>query len=105
MKPEQRREVISKFNKATLKSKISTIVIGGMSSRIAVSPESSGITKLTITTLQCMWEKAEVLMNSDNMITPAPGDDASAKMILSYVTGSGKTLRPVQKSIIRYEHV
>ena len=90
MKPEQRREVISKFNKATLKSKISTIVItnsGGMSSsrkRIAVSPESSGITKLTITTLQCMWEKAEVLMNSDNMITPAPGDDASAKMVLSY---------------------
>ena len=90
MKPEQRREVISKFNKATLKSKISTIVItnsGGMSSsrkRIAVSPESSGITKLTITTLQCMWEKAEVLMNCDNMITPAPGDDASAKMVLSY---------------------
>lgn len=89
MKPEQRREVISKFNKATLKSKISTIIIGGMSSsrkRIAVSPESSGITKLTITTLQCMWEKAEVLMNSDNMITRATGDDASAKMVLSYLS-------------------
>ena len=90
MRPEQRREVITKFNKATMKSKqpatvaANSDVASSSYRRIAVSPQSSGITKLTITTLQHIWEKAEELMNNDNAITPAPGDDKSARMVLSY---------------------
>ncbi len=89
MKPEQRREVINKFSKATMKSKQSTML--GISSgascsyrRIVVNPENSGITKLTLSTLQCIWEKAEELINNDNAITTAPGSDTSARMVLSY---------------------
>ena len=94
MRPEQRREVVAQFDKATMKSKrslsgskcASTSIIAELPSenKLCVSAEESGITKLTLTTLQHMWQKAEDLMNSDNAITPAPGNDKMAKMVLSY---------------------
>ena len=38
----------------------------------------------------------ELMASNEDIVTFEKG---------KYVTGSGKTLRPVQKSIIRYEHV
>ena len=45
---------------------------------------NSGITKISPTTLQNMWDKAEELMNDSSAITPAPGKDKTARMVLSY---------------------
>ena len=99
MRPEQRREVIAQFDKALMKSKRSypgststsvststpsTLAEEPSEKQLCVSAEESGITKLTLTTLQHMWQKAEELMNSDNAITPAPGKDRTAKMVVSY---------------------
>ena len=97
MRPEQRREVVTQFDKATMKSKrtlppgsvrasASTLIVTEQPSekKLSVSAEESGITKLTLTTLQHMWQKAEELINSDNAVTPAPGSDKTAKMVLSY---------------------
>ena len=94
MRPEQRREVIAQFDKATMKStrlspsstSVSTATLAEEPSenQLSVSAEESGITKLTLTTLQHMWQKAEELMTLDNAITPAPGKDKTAKMVMSY---------------------
>ena len=96
MRPEQRREVVTQFDKATMKSKrsppgsiptpTSTSIVTKQPSEnhLCVSAKESGITKLTLTTLQHMWHKAEELLNSDNAITSAPGKDKLAKMVISY---------------------
>ena len=96
MRPEQCHEVVAQFVKATMKNKrslpgntsasTSTAAIAEQPSekKLCISAEESGITKLTLTTLQHMWQKAEELMNSDNVITPAPGSDKMAKMVISY---------------------
>ena len=96
MRPEQRCEVVTQFDKATMKSKrsppgststptsTSTIIEQPSENHLCISPEESGITKLTLTTLQHMWHKAEELLNSDNAITSAPGKDKLAKMVMSY---------------------
>ena len=91
MRPEQRRDIIVQFDKATMKSRrsstsasMSTVVEEPPLKQLCVSVEESGVTKLTITTLQHMWQKAEELLNSDNAITPAPGKDKLAKMVISY---------------------
>ena len=96
MRPEQRREVVEQFDKATVKSKASR---PAQESRYAASvasashsdvktlevrPEESGITKVSLITLQHMWDKAEDLLNTDRAITPAPGTATSAKMVLPY---------------------
>ena len=49
-----------------------------------LSDEESGISKLTLTTLQHIWRKAEELINTENAVTQAPGNDKSAKMVMSY---------------------
>ena len=89
MRPEQRREVISRFDRATVGSKLPRL--GRNQEEAAVSTEhclsisaaESGINKLTLKTLQHMWDKAEKLLSTSNAITPAPGEDPTAKMVLS----------------------
>ena len=66
MRPEQRRKVVTQFDKATMKSKrilplgsehalASTLIVTEQpSEKKSVSPEESGITKLT--TLLHMWQ-------------------------------------------------
>ena len=86
MRPEQRREVIAKFDRATLKNPIATRACQSATTKekmLSVSAEDSGITKLTPVTLQHMWAKAERLLSASNAITPAPGDDTTARMVLS----------------------
>ena len=101
MRPQQRCNIVEQFDKATLKSRHSlpftqtvTAQVPGTSralddmqsttTRLSVSAEDSGVTKLTLTTLQQMWEKAEELLSTHNAITPAPGSDSRAKMVMSY---------------------
>ena len=64
MRPEQCREVVAQFDEATMKSKrsspgskhasISTIAEQPSEKQLCISAEESGITKLTLTTLQQM---------------------------------------------------
>ena len=61
---------------------------------LSVSADS-GIPELSLTTLQQMWEKAEELLSTHNAITPAPGSDSRAKMVMSY---SSSMPHLVQKS-------
>ena len=112
MRPQQRCNIVEQFDKATLKSRHSlpstrtvTAPVPGTShalddmqsttTRLSVSAEDSGVTKLTLTTLQQMWEKAEELLSTHNAITPAPGSDSRAKMVMSY---SSSMPHLVQKS-------
>lgn len=86
MRPEQRRNIIAKFDNATLKSRLLLTHGGGTASvekTLSVTAEDSGITKLTLPTLEHMWDKAEKLLSSKNAITLAPGDDPTARMVLS----------------------
>jgi hypothetical protein len=83
MRPEQRRDVIAKFDRATLRS--TTVSLAGQGDtvkekRLSVSAEDSGITAVT---LQHMWAKAERLLSTTNAITPSPGNDTTARMVLS----------------------
>ena len=96
MRPEQRHKVVERFDKATLKSKASKTAqesryaesvastSHGDVKTLQVRPEESGITKMSLVTLQHMWDKAEDLLNTDRAITPEPGTATSAKMVLSY---------------------
>lgn len=95
MRPAQRCEVVSKFGKATVKKQSMPATTdehmqpgpSGLShtvKKLGVSARESGITKISLTTLEHMWNKAEELLNGDNLITPAPGDDKTAKMVKSY---------------------
>ena len=101
MRPEQRREIIMRFDKATMKTKqrssssgpstifslsTSEVSCGQQSAirRLSVTAVDSGITKISPTTLQNMWDKAEELMNDSSAITPAPGKDKTARIVLSY---------------------
>ena len=92
MRPEQRREVVERFDKASMKSMVSkTTQVSRRGPPIPstscddvktqeIGPEESGITKLSLVTVQHMWKKAEDLLNDKNAITPAPGTDTSAKI-------------------------
>ena len=88
MRPEQRRQIIARFDKATLKSRLSVPQLCNQKDvnkekHLSIRVEDSNISKLTLATLQFMWDKAEKLLATKNAITPAPGDDISAKMVLS----------------------
>ena len=108
MRPAQRSEVVNRFDKATLKNKISPLLSETRSDgqgpstlsdsavnevltetrqkQLSVSVERCGISKMTLTTVQFMWEKAEELISTKNAITCAPGDNRKSKMVLSYST-------------------
>ena len=93
MRPDQRCEVVEQFDKATMKSittqasrhaaPVSSVSFDDVKT-LEVRPEESEINKISLVTLQHMWKKAEDLLNTENAITPVPGTDTSAKMVLSY---------------------
>ena len=108
MRPAQRSEVVNRFDKATIKTKLPQLseirsdgqgpstpsavseVLSNLTetskNQLSVSVERCGISKLSLTTVQFMWEKAEQLISTENAITRAPGDDHKSKMVLSYST-------------------
>ena len=51
---------------------------------LSISAEDSGITTIPIVTLNAMWGKAIELVTTDNAITPAPGSQKKACMVISY---------------------
>ena len=51
--------------------------------QLSVSAVDSRIAKLSLVTLQHMWNKAEELLNDRSAISPAPGNDKTARMVLS----------------------
>lgn len=51
---------------------------------LSVNAEDSGIISFPLLTLNAMWKKASELLSCDNGITPAPGTDPKARMVISY---------------------
>ena len=49
---------------------------------LSVSADDSGITSIPLVTLTLMWNKAFELLSTSNGITPAPGDDPKARMVI-----------------------
>ena len=98
MRPSQRREVVVKFDKASLKKLqvhtgsassvgvVDQVSVSGQSStkQLSVTAADSEITKISLSTLEQIWSKAENLINGENAIAPAPGNDSSTKMVMSY---------------------
>ena len=50
---------------------------------LSINAEDLGILTIPLITLQSMWDKAEQLLSSKTEITPAPGSDPKARMVLS----------------------
>ena len=51
---------------------------------LSISAEDSGITAIPLVTLNAMWAKAFDLLRADNAITPVPGSNRKACMVISY---------------------
>ena len=96
MTADQRRDIVAAFEKAKLPRKalsrtektlesdtntntpaIETVVT------LSVSAEDSGILSVPLVTLTGMWNKASDLLSTENAITPAPGSDTKARMVVS----------------------
>lgn len=92
MRPDQRQEIVSAFVKVKLPMVSEQHGSGGSaddcskvdSSILSVGAEDSGITSFPLLTLNGMWDKASELISCDNGITPAPGNEKKARMVLSY---------------------
>lgn len=50
---------------------------------LSISAEESEITTLPLVSLQSIWQKAQKLLNGENVITIAPGSDTKGRMVLS----------------------
>ena len=50
---------------------------------MSVSAEDLGIASIPLVTLNAMWDKASELLSDQKAITPAPGNDPTAIMVLS----------------------
>ena len=96
MTAEQRREVVSAFEKAKLprraapqtgenpySSTASDTLASEAKTSLSIAAEDSGIISIPLVTLSAMWNKATELFSTQNAITPAPGNDSKAKMVLS----------------------
>ena len=100
MTAEQRREVVSAFDKAKLPRRAESQTeesstfepdhpdngsTGGCKRPVllSVSAEDSGIVSIPLVTLNAMWHKASELLSDPEAITPAPGYDPTARMVLS----------------------
>ena len=89
MTTEQRRAIVHAFDNAKLNAsseRCQSLVISPVtnSAALSISAEDSGISSIPLVTLNAMWKKAAELLSHDNGITPAPGDDSKARMVLSY---------------------
>ncbi len=95
MRPDQRQHVLHNFQKATLpvhaipshslNVPVEIEESGSARDRVlSVTAENSGITTIPLVTLNGMWSKAEKMLQTDNAITPDPGGNKKAKMVISY---------------------
>ena len=96
MTAEQRCKVVSAFEKAKLPRRTITRTEENVESSItsnmlspeteaslSVCAEDSGIVSIPLVTLTAMWNKASELLSTENVITPAPGNDTKVRMVLS----------------------
>ena len=97
MRPDQRQTIVNNFQKANLpeRSTISVMSTNAQCSStscsletttcgLSISAEDSGISTIPLVTLEGMWTKAKELLSHKNAITPAPGNNKKAHMVLSY---------------------
>ena len=93
MTTEQRKDCVSTFEKAKLSRSatqpgeeacVSDPPEATSSKRaLSVSAEDSGIATIPLVTLNSIWAKASELLSLENGITPAPGSDTKARMVIS----------------------
>ena len=108
MTPSQRKKVISDFDSAVISKSnttslamttslppatVSSAASSSSSRSLSVSAEDCGILTIPFITLQGMWEKAERLLSSKTEITPAPGSDPKARMVLSLTSDTPHFVR------------
>ena len=63
------------------------------SKSLSVNAEDCGILTIPFITLQDMWKKVEWLLSSSTEITPAPGSDPKARMVLSLTSDTPHFVR------------
>ena len=91
------REVVSAFEKAKLPRRVipqvdenvesstaSDTLVSEADPSLSISAEDSGIVSIPLMTLTVMCNKAYELLSAENAITPAPGSDTKARMVLSH---------------------
>ena len=93
MRTDQQQQVLEKFEKATLpvhaqaSSEPKQVAAVGLAQaqdrHMSIRAEDSGITTIPHVTLDALWVKAEQILQSGNAITPAPGENKKARMLLS----------------------
>ena len=96
MRTDQRQQVLEIFQKATLPvhaktsrepepEEVPAVGLAQTQDRhMSIRAEDSGITTIPHVTLDALWVKAEQILQSLNAITPAPGENKKARMVLSY---------------------
>ena len=94
MRAEQRREVVSAFEKAKLPrtsqqssgacDSYSDLSTEANLSILSVSAEDSGISSIPLVTLSAMWDKTSELLSKENGIPAVPGNDPKSRMVVSY---------------------
>ena len=111
MTPAQRKKIVSDFDSAVISKSgttslaltavttslapttVSSAASSSSSKSLSVSAEDSGILTIPFITLQGMWEKAERLLSTKTEITPAPGSDPKARMVLSLTSDTPHFVR------------
>ena len=91
MRTDQRQQVLEKFEKATLpvhaqpSSEPKEVAAVGLAQaqdrHLSIRAENSGITTIPHVTLDALWVKVEQILQSGNVITPAPGENKKARMV------------------------
>ena len=105
MTPDQRKELVQKFDSAKIRSTTLSVVssepdlpcciyshqkadssgsrLDSASQKMSVSVENCNISTLPQATLNAMWNKAKEYLKSSNSVLPAPGNDKKSKMVAS----------------------
>ena len=82
----KRREVVSAFDKPKLSRRAvpqSATNTNSCKSEVEVYLLLQKIRSIPLVTLTAMWSKASELLSAQNAITPAPGDDLKARIVIS----------------------
>ena len=104
MTPTQRKKIVVDFDLAviskgsgyttsTIPTSTAPVSRPCSSKGLSINAEDSGILTIPLITLQSMWDKAERLLSSKTEITPAPGSDPKARMVLSLTSDTPHFVR------------
>lgn len=62
--------------------------------QLSITAEECGIHTIPLITLEAIWSKATALLQGENSISPAPGTDRRAHVVLSFSGDTPHLVRP-----------